>query len=44
MAMLFFPRFTAKKYEAWPSGARGGDHCRLSSPLPGCSTLMTSAP
>src|SRR3990172_1749527 len=39
---LFLPRLTAMKYVASPP-AKGGQP-RVSSPLPGSSTLMTSAP
>src|SRR5262245_3349457 len=40
--MLFLPRFTDMKYVASPF--TNGGHERVSSPLPGSSILMTSAP
>src|SRR5262245_36749988 len=40
--MLFLPRFTDMKYVASPF--TNGGHERVSSPLPGSSTLMISAP
>src|SRR5215468_10427549 len=39
---LFLLRFTDRKYVASP--ATNGGHPRVSSPLPGSSTLITSAP
>ena len=37
-------RFTERKYVATPSASYGGPHSRVSSPVPGRSTLTTSAP
>src|SRR5919197_5953000 len=37
-------RLTAWKYAAVPSAANGGPQRRVSSPVPGASTLITSAP
>jgi hypothetical protein len=39
---LFFPRFTLMKYVDSPPAKAG--QARVSSPLPGSSTLITSAP
>ena len=37
-------RLTASKYVAWPWSSYGGPHVRVSSPIPGRSILVTSAP
>ena len=42
MEALF--RLTDWKYVDCPSAAKGGPHARVSSPVPGRSTLITVAP
>src|SRR5207248_5344180 len=42
--MLRLLRFTASKYVARPASSNGGPHERVSSPVRGRSTLITSAP